>query len=224
MSDSERRPLPPALANAVSRDMEPVRPLLSPSYRALIAGTTATAAGIALIGTYGFRGDHGSLPHPLLAASVAIRLALGLSLTVVALREGVPSEGVSDSTRKRVAALGIAGVLLLPLLQSALVTRAQPFDVRDSICYWLVLLTAAPACALLFFLLGRAYAMRSVFAMAMASLGAGYFADVAASLACANGNPGHDYLFHGGAVASLAIVGAAVGWIVRSMQRATIRT
>lgn len=200
--------MPPALVAAVLQDFQPVRPLLSPARRSLVAGATAAAAGLALIGAFGVR----ETVAPMVAASLFVRVALGAGLIVIALREGVPSEGVSGRTRKLAAVLGVAGLIVLPLL---LQSGASSFDAADSLCYWLVLLAAAPGGAVLTLLLRRAYLLRPVSALAIACLGAGYLADFAASLVCASVNLAHAHLFHGGAVLTLMIAGTTIGWVLR---------
>jgi hypothetical protein len=205
--------VPPALAAAISRDLAPVRPLLTPARRSLVVGAMAAATGAALVTAYGVPATESPAT---VAASFAVRLALGAGLCVVALREGVPSDGVSSRTRWTAAALGAAGLLLLPLLQSQ---PGAAFSVHDSLCYWLVLLTAAPVAALVAFLLGRAYPVRAVSAMAIGSLGAAWLADIAASLICADRNLQHAFVFHGGAVMTLAAAGTLAGLLLRRLQR-----
>jgi hypothetical protein len=205
--------VPPALAAAISRDLAPVRPLLSAAKRSLVVGAAATAAGAALVTAHGVA----AIDSPATAvASIAMRLALGTGLCFVALREGVPSDGVSIRTRWTAAALAAAGLLLLPLLQSQ---SGAAFSAHVSHCYWLVLLTATPVVALVAFLLGRAYPIRAVSAMALGSFGAAYLADIAASLICADRNLEHAFVFHGGAVLTLAVVGTFAGSLLRRMQR-----
>lgn len=214
MKAAERPILPPALAAALARDSGRVRPLYSPWRRTILAAGIAAASGAVVIALHGLRGDHASVSPPLLIASIAARLILGAGLIAVALRDGVPSEGLSSRARVLTAALGIAGLFLLPMLQGGMSTSSHPFDASDSLCYWLVLLAAAPAGILLMVLLGRAYPLRSISSMALGSLGAGYFADVAASLICANGNLAHALLFHAGPVATLAFLGTVAGWFL----------
>lgn len=209
----ERAAVPPALAAAISRDLAPVRPLLTAAQRALVVGATAAAAGAVLVTAHGVPATESAAT---VAASVAVRLALGAGLCFVALREGVPSEGVSNRTRWTAAALGAAGLLLLPLLQSQ---SGAAFSARDSLCYWVVLLTAAPATALVAFLLGRAYPIRAVSAMALGAFGAAWLADLAASLICADRNLEHAFAFHGGAVMTLAVAGTLAGMLLRRVQR-----
>lgn len=215
MNDENRElaAVPPALAAAISRDLAPVRPLLSAGQRSLVVGASAAAAGAALIAAYGVPAT-GS--PAIVVASIATRLALGASLCFIALREGVPSDGVSSRTRWTAAAAGVAGLLLLPFLNAQ---QGAAIPSPDSLCYWLVLLTAGPALALLTVLLGRAYPIRAVSAMSLGSFGAAYLADMAASLICADRNVAHAFAFHAGAVVTLTAAGTFAGVFLRRTQR-----
>lgn len=209
----ERAAVPPALAAAIARDLAPVRPLLTAAQRSLVVGATAAVAGAALVTAYGVPAADSPAT---VVASVAVRLALAAGLCFVALREGVPSDGVSNRTRWTAAALGAAGLLLLPLVESQ---SGAVFSAHGSLCYRLVLLTAAPAAALVAFLLGRAYPIRAVSAMTLGVFGAAYLADVAASLICADRNLEHAVVSHGGAVMTLAAAGTLAGMLLRRVQR-----
>lgn len=212
MNDRTRE-VPPALAAAISRDLAPVRPLRSAGQRSFLVGATAAAAGAALVAAYGVPPSDSPA---IAAASVATRLALGAGLCFIALREGIPSDGVSSRTRWTAAALGVAGLLILPLIQSR---QGATFSAHDSLCYWLVLLTAAPVAALIAVLLGRAYPLRAVSAMALGSFGAAYLADIAASLICADRNLEHAFVFHVGGVMTLAAAGTFAGLLLKRLQR-----
>lgn len=212
MNDDRNR-VPPALAAAIARDLAPVRPLLTPAQRSLVVAATAAAAGAVLVTAHGMPATDSPAA---VVTSIAVRLALGVGLCFVALREGVPSDGVSIRTRWTAAALGAAGLLLLPLLQSQ---AGASFSAHDSLCYWLVLFTAAPVAALVAFLLRRAYPIRAVSAMALGSFGAAWLADIAASLICADRNLEHAFVFHGGAVVTLAAAGTLTGMLLRRLQR-----
>src|SRR3954454_6663393 len=102
MPDAEGRALPPALREAVSRDMRAVRPLPAPGIRALWLGPWAFALLIASEAAFGLRRDAPALGLALTWGASGLEMGLGLLLIAAALREAVPGTALT----RRVVGVG----------------------------------------------------------------------------------------------------------------------
>jgi hypothetical protein len=82
-------------------------------------------------------------------------------------------------------------------------------------CYPASTELALPAAVLCGVLLARAHPLRPVFAATAGALGSGLFADAAMHLTCGARVWTHTLLVHGAGVATLALLGALAGLLLR---------
>jgi hypothetical protein len=214
------RPLPEPLRQALRRDPEPVRPLLAPGVRLLLVVGAALLAGAALVAVKGVRVDRELLGPVLLWAPAFGRLAAGVFLIHLALRAGVPGAGPSRPVRW--AALAGAPVLFVVLTEwvareaaaAGLMVDLPPAMARHALgCYPMEILVALPGVLLAAWLLARAYPLRPVVAATLGGLGAGLLGDATLHLVCPLPASSHVLTVHGGALLTLAVASALLGWI-----------
>lgn len=205
--------LPKALRDAVlEAAARPVRPLAHPLQRAALA--FALGLGVVLLGVavFGLRANAPMLGAAAVHGPALLRvLAAGLFL-VLAMREGVPGEGASASTRRML-------LLLVPLLLALLAewlaraARNESGDLGPLRCYYRSIVLALPLLGLVAWLLARAYPLQPVFAATSGALAAALFSDAALHLICPVTGRAHTLVVHGGAVVTLAAAGALAGWL-----------
>ena len=94
-------------------------------------------------------------------------------------------------------------------------TGASPGSVLAGMvhCYPRELAIAIPATLALAWLLSRAYPLHPVFVSSCGGLGVGFLADAALHLTCPATDLEHTLVAHGGAVATLAVLSGAIGYI-----------
>ncbi len=211
----ERKPFPAppmskALRAAVEEGSTPVSPLRSPGYCAgavLVAGLVAAGGFVAYAG---LRVDAPRLGLIVVWLPALLRIAAGAWLILLALREASPSEGATSRIRA-------SSLFLVPLLlagSAEALTRAEPggHGLGPRLCYAEIVALAVPAAAIAGWLLARAYPLRPLFASIGATAGAALLAETALHLTCPATSPAHNLVIHGGAVASAAAAGVALGW------------
>lgn len=91
MNDKPVHDFPERLASQVFGDLRPVTPIRSASIRTLAVAGVALAAAAISIALIGMRVDQTTLPSGVLATMIALRVAAGLTLILLALREVVPA-------------------------------------------------------------------------------------------------------------------------------------
>lgn len=203
-------PMSAALRAAVLARSTPVRPLLSPEYRAgavLGAGFVVAAVYLAV---NGLRADAPRLGPLVVWLPAMLRVAAGAWLILLATREASPSDGAPS--RIRTAALLVVPLLLAGSAEALARVGLGGAGVGPLRCYGEVIALAIPATLLAGWLLERAYPLRPVFASIAAVVGVGLLAETALHLTCPSTSPAHTLLIHGGALATAAAAGAALGW------------
>ncbi len=217
------RPLSPALLDlARAGAASPVRPLLPPSIRA--ASLVALGLSIATVAVLarGIRPDAGALGALVVSGPALGYAAVGALLVALAMREGVPGEGAA--ARLRVASMLLAPAALFvgaEWLARGAGSRATGLGPLS--CFPRAVVLALPAAGAAAWLLSRAYPLRSVFAWTAGALGSALLADAVMHLTCPAASRPHTLLVHGGAVGTVAAVGAGVGWLrSRRRTRATL--
>jgi hypothetical protein len=221
MSAAPERSLPPALAEAIRRDLHPVRPLMPPSARAAIIIVLAAVAAVALLVTHGLREDMDTIPAPVFWIPFILRLGAGAILVAFAAREAVPSLGPARPARIAAFAGALALLVILPeaFARAVGVPRMSPRSI-DLVCYEIEMAVAAPAFLLACWLVMRGYAVRPLFAMTAAGIGVGLLADAALFAACPIDNSTHWMLAHSGAVVTYAVFGAMAGFVIQRLRGA----
>lgn len=209
---------PSELRDRIARDLEPARPLRSPSIRALALVPLAAAIIVAVPALHFFRSDMSTIGF-LRAWGFSIGQAVaGVVIVAAALREAIPGRSLP---RIAVAAIVVCG-LLIPL---ALLTMTAPtFEIgpapghawRDAVaCFRTSAVAALPALMVAAFLAARAFPVRPSVAGALYGLGGGLIADAGLRLYCEYSQPEHILLAHGGAIAASIVAGVALAWMTR---------
>lgn len=205
--------VPEALASRIFIDFQPVRPLLPIRTRALIVIAIAVMAAAALLASNGPRADLTTLPADMFAGMVMIRTFLGVSLIGLALGEAVPAGAQTARWRSAWLTAGIGGLFVLPAGFAALIgSRSHEATPGPWFCFPFIIAVSVPSFIVVNLLLRRGYAFHPIRAGLIAGLGTGILAEAAQFAACANSAVGHQWLMHGGAVLSLAALGAIAGW------------
>lgn len=219
--DQNRPELPDALARAVFSDFRPVRPVLRSETRMVIVSALAAAAAALLVAQLGMRHDVSLLPKLAFVSMLMVRVAAGLSLILLALREAIPSAGVSDRRRTLFAVIGLSMLIALPEMFSLLIGARQNGIIAGPwFCFPLVVAVSVPSFLGMLVLLSRAWPVRPVQTGFLAGLGSGILAEAAQFVVCANADPVHGGAVHGGAAISVALLGALAGLMLERNRRA----
>jgi hypothetical protein len=209
------------LRAAVQERSTPVRPLLSPAYRTgAVLATGLVVSAVYLVVT-GLRADAPGLGPVVVWLPAILRIVAAAGLVLLAAREASPSEGASALFRT--AALLSVPLLLLACAEALALAGGGGGGAGPLLCYVKVVALAIPAALLTAWLLSRAYPLRPVFS-AVAGIGGGcLIAEAVLHLTCPATSPAHTLGVHGGAVATMAAAGAALGWMrLRSRRRGNL--
>ena len=207
----------PELLAAVSRDLAPVRPLLSPTRRALLLVPVGLALLVAMPAFWGWRRNLATLGVTASWGLSALEALTGLLIVGLALREAVPGRELS---RRAIIAIVGCGVLLFVGL--ALVSaRLAPVPVGEGIwlrqawgCLSMSATWSIPALAIASWFAGRAVPTRPALAGGICGLGAGLMADSGLRLSCGVSAPSHVLAAHGAAILFLTAAGAGAAAVV----------
>jgi hypothetical protein len=213
---------PPKLRDAIERDLKPARPLARPSRRALMLVPIAVAVVVGIPAWHAFRPDMPVIGF-LRAWGFSIGQAVaGLMVVFVALREAIPGRSLSRTAIALTLLLGIAlpGIILL-LTTSTFTIGPESGDafVEGLACFRVSALASLPALLFAAVLVARAYPLHAMTAGALYGLGAGLMSDAGLRLYCGYSTPGHVVFGHIGAVAAVAIAGAAVAMVIERVRR-----
>jgi hypothetical protein len=213
---------PRELLQAVARDLRPVRPLAPPAKRALALVPVGLALLLGMPLLWGFRSNLGALGPSLAWGPSLALLTAGLGVVALALREAVPGRDLSHGVL--VATVGGASALVLAVtaLTSALVPTTLPPSLEWRYAWECLVMAAGPGLpgvAAAAWLASRALPTRPAVAGSLYGLGVGLMADAGARLFCWVSTPAHVLLAHGGAVALLALAGAALATTIDRMRR-----
>jgi hypothetical protein len=206
---------------AIVRDLEPVRPLRSPSVRALTLAPLAAAIVLAVPLLHFFRPDLRAIGF-VRAWGFSIGQSLaGLIIVAAALRESIPGRALSRAALAWTFGIGIAvPAALLGLTASTFGLGPGPGRaLRDGIvCFRASALGAVPALIASAILVARAFPLRPAIAGALYGLGCGLIADAGLRLFCEFSQPQHVLLAHGGAMAASVAVGALAATVTAPRQ------
>ena len=204
---------PRGLRDKIARDLRPVKPLRSPSMRALVLLPLAAAIVFAVPALRFFRSDMQALGVVRGWGFSYAQAVAGIVIVALALRESIPGRALSR------AALGwtIAAGLTLPAL--ILVLTSSTFELgpapgqalTDGIgCFRASAEGAVSALIVAALLVARAFPLRPGIAGALYGLGCGLIADAGLRLYCEYTAPPHVAFAHGGAIVGAMFVGVVV--------------
>jgi hypothetical protein len=198
---------------AIARDLRPVRPLLSPSRRALALLPVAAAVVIAVPLMNFFRSDLDAIGFWRAWGLSIAESAVGLAIVALGLCESVPGRSLSRRGLVTAAIVGLA----LPLAIYGVTTHTFTVGPRSwSVwrfglgCFRTSVLASAPILAAAGLLSGRAFPVRPAVAGLLYGLGCGLVADAGLRLYCEFTTLPHVILEHFGAVVMTMITGAVI--------------
>jgi hypothetical protein len=199
-----------------------VRPLPAPARRALVLLAWAPVAVALLVATGHPRPDAADLGWLFSWGVVLAELVAGAGLVTLALSEAVPGRGAGWQAGL-VALVGGASlfVLLAALVRgaSAGVPVPNPLMTHGPACLTLSGLIGLTAFAVVAVLIFRSTPLRASFAGLLAGAGTGLMATGVYHLDCPVTHLAHVLVWHGGAVALLALVGLGFGLVLESLER-----
>jgi hypothetical protein len=204
---------PQPLRDRVAGDLRPVRPLRSPTVRALVLVPLAAAIVFAVPALHFFRSDMAALGVLRGWGFSYAQAIAGIVIVALALRESIPGRSLS----RAVVWWTIAGGLALPAL--GLVMTSSTFDlgpapgralVEGVGCFRASAGAALPALLFAALLVARAFPLRPGIAGALYGLGCGLIADAGLRLFCEYTAPPHVAFAHGGAILGAMFVGVVV--------------
>jgi len=209
----ERIDLPPALRDAIARDLHPIAPLPPPARRLAVVIPVALALLVASAAIFGLRGDAPRLGVALTWLASTLQMALGLVLTAAALRESVPG----TTLPRRVLGVLIGTAVLAIVLITTLTWFASPTRIASghvgfvwTVCVAGTVAGALPVLAIAGWLVARAFPLRPRVAGALYGIGAGLIADAGWRLFCHFSDPVHVFGAHALGIALAALIGVAV--------------
>ena len=217
------RPRPPQeLRRAIAADLRPVRPLRPPARRALAVAAWVPLAAALVLALLGLRPDAASLGWPLAVGPLALEVALGLLLVSLALAEAVPARGAARATGAAILACAAAAFVAQSAATRSVcagMTVPHPLTSHGLPCFALQVLVGVPALVLVAALVVRAAPLRAARAGLLGGAGAGVLAEGIYRLHCPITDLRHVLVWHGAAIAALALAGLAGGLAWESVQR-----
>lgn len=200
--------VPAELLCAVKRDLQPVRPLVTPARRALSLVPIGIVLLIGMPAFWAWQSNVKLAPTALWGRS-GFEIALSLVILAGGFREAVPGRELSTRTIAALAISGSAGFVLFNT--SALPAVPVP---TDTIMRWIwecigqTAVFSIPALLVPGWLVSRALPNRPALAGALCGLGIGLMADAGLRLFCWDGGYAHLVVAHGGAIAIVVLLGA----------------
>ena len=190
----------------------PVRPLPSPSVRALAWLGLAAACGVAGVTFFGARSDvMVRLTQLDYLGLASLALLMSVFAVVMALVLAIP--GAERTPVLRLSTLGILGVWAVTMV-CAVVRSGSGLPVSTDphwpMCFMRVLLVGALPALVLFVMARRGIPIRLGWTGGMAALAAASVGALAVQIACPLDDPGHGFLGHFVPVMLMAGIGVAV--------------
>lgn len=207
-------PLPPELRQLVRSDLRPVRPLAAPARRAAVLLVWAPVAVTLVLATGPARPDAAELGWLLSWGVVLAELVAGAGLVTLALGEAVPGRGAG----RQAGLIALAGAATLFVVLAVLVRGASagvpvpnPLLTHGPACLTLSGLIGLTALAVVAVLIFRSNPLRASLAGLLAGAGTGLMAVGVYHLDCPVTHLAHVLVWHGGAIALLALLGLGFG-------------
>jgi negative regulator of sigma F NrsF-like protein len=207
---------PRELRDTVARDLRPVKPLRSPSIRALALVPLAAAIVFAVPALQFFRSDMQALGVVRGWGLSYAQAVAGIIVVALALRESIPGRALS----RGVVGWTIAGGLALPAL--VLMLTSSTFNIGPAPgralvegigCFRASAAGSVPALIVAALLVARAFPLRPGIAGALYGLGCGLIADAGLRLFCEYTAPPHVAFAHGGAILGAMFAGVLMAKI-----------
>jgi hypothetical protein len=209
--------LPESLRQAISNDLDPVKPLPPVWMRTLYAVAVA-AAGLAIVVAafkLSLRPDMDQLPMWLGWGCTALQLVVGVVLVGMALREAVPGSGVPAGAVTLAVGTGVVMQILvgiatwmhspgMPLINGHGLRAGMTCSTHDAAL-------ALPALAVTLWLVFRALPMRPSIAGLLGGTGAAVTADAINHILCPMSDLRHVLVWHTGMIFGLMLVGWTAG-------------
>lgn len=210
--------VPAALFSAVKRDMRPVRPLASPTRRALALLPVAIVLLVGMPIFWAWR-THGMLaPWPSWGLSV-LETALSLLVLAAGFREAVPGRELSAKALSVLICIACIGFLLInATTRGPIMVPAETWIRWIRECISMAIAFSVPALIAPAWLVSRALPNRPALTGALCGLGVGLMADAGLRLACWDGVYAHIVLAHGGAIVLLVALGALSATLVERIK------
>ncbi|HYN40191.1 MAG TPA: NrsF family protein [Thermoanaerobaculia bacterium] len=206
--------LPPELRRFVRSDLRPVRPLAAPARRALVLLVWAPVAVALVVAIAPARPDTADLGWLFSWGAVLAELIAGAGLVTLALGEAVPGRGAG----RQAGLIALAGAASLFVVLAVLVRGASagvkvpnPLLTHGPACLSLTGLIGLTALAVVTVLILRSTPLRASFAGLLAGAGTGLMGAGVFHLDCPVTHLAHVLVWHGGAVALLALIGLGLG-------------
>ncbi len=219
---NEATPLPPELRRLARSDLRPVRPLAAPARRALVLLAWAPVAVALVVATGPARPDAAALGWLFSWGVVLAELVAGAGLVTLALGEAVPGRGAG----RQAGLLALAGAAALFVVVAVLVRGASagvpvpsPLVMHGPACLALSGLIGLTALAVVAVLIFRSNPLRVSFAGLLAGAGTGLMAAGVYHLDCPVTHLAHVFVWHGGAIVLLALLGYGLGRGLESLER-----
>jgi hypothetical protein len=207
---------PRDLREAIARDLRPVKPLRSPSIRALVLVPLAAAIVFAVPALHFFRSDMRALGLLRGWGLSYAQAVAGIFIVALALRESIPGRALSRAVLGWAIAAGLALPAIVLMLTSSTfdLGPAPGLALEEGIgCFRasagasvLPLIAAA-------LLVARAFPLRPGVAGALYGLGCGLIADAGLRLFCEYTAPPHVAFAHGGAILGAMFAGVVMARI-----------
>jgi len=207
---------PRGLRDKIARDLRPVKPLRSPSMRALVLLPLAAAIVFAVPALRFFRSDMQALGVVRGWGFSYAQAIAGIVIVALALRESIPGRALSRAVLGWTIAAGLTlPALLLVLTSSSFTLGPAPGQaLTDGIgCFRASAEGAVPALIVAALLVARAFPLRPGIAGALYGLGCGLIADAGLRLYCEYTAPPHVAFAHGGAIVGAMFAGVLMARI-----------
>ena len=207
--------LPDELRRAVAADLSPVKPLASPSRRALAVAAWIPLAALLVLFALGLRRDAEILGWWLTWGAMILQSAFGLLLVGMALAAAIPGRSVSKEGAAMTlfaAALAVGNQAWLTREASAGAIVPDPWISRGPVCFALTTLLGLSVLTIIAALIFRAMPQRAALACLLGGAGAGLMAEGVYHLHCRITDLRHVMVWHAGAIVALALVALAAGF------------
>jgi len=210
--------IPASLLNQVRANLEPVRPLASPSRRLLALMPLVLLLFFGPPMYYHWRENLSSLPYWASWGLSAVESLSGAALMGLALRHAVPGLAV----RSRWILLACAGGVMLFTCVALTTAHVLPTPLQDLNtwtrlaweCVVMELLFAIPSLAISAWLVARALPTRPSLTGAAYGLAIGLMTDAGMRLFCRIDQPLHLFAAHGGVIVLGAVGGAVTAAVI----------
>lgn len=210
--------VPAALLSIVKRDLNPIRPLVSPARRALALLPIGLVLLAGLPAFWHWQAHVKVAPWTSWGSS-ALEMGLSLIILAASFREAVPGRELSNRKLGALIAVACAGFLLsnagtqTPAPAAAHVWMHWLWD-----CLYMTISFSIPALVAPAWLVGRALPNRPALTGALCGLGVGLMADAGLRLICWDAGFAHLIVAHGGAIVLLVTLGATCATIVERLK------